>query len=102
MKIGIDARFFGPLGKGLGRYTQKLIEHLEKIDAVNSYVIFLRKENFEAYSPSRPNFSKVLADFRWYSLEEQIKFPRVLRNAHVDFVHFPHFNVPIFYRGLFC
>ncbi|HCJ52485.1 MAG TPA: hypothetical protein DIS62_03065 [Candidatus Kerfeldbacteria bacterium] len=102
MKIGIDARFFGPLGKGLGRYTQKLIEHLEKIDAVNSYVIFLRKENFEAYSPSRPNFSKILADFRWYSLEEQIKFPRVLQNAHADFVHFPHFNVPIFYRGLFC
>jgi len=33
MRIGIDARFFGPIGKGLGRYTQKLIENLEKISA---------------------------------------------------------------------
>ena len=32
MRIGIDARFYGPVGKGLGRYTQKLIENLEKID----------------------------------------------------------------------
>ena len=33
MRIGIDARFFGSIGKGLGRYTQKLIENLEKISA---------------------------------------------------------------------
>ncbi|KKP70467.1 MAG: hypothetical protein UR69_C0005G0007, partial [Candidatus Moranbacteria bacterium GW2011_GWE2_35_2-] len=44
MIIGIDARFFGLLGKGLGRYTQKLIEHLEAIDSENQYVVFLRKE----------------------------------------------------------
>ncbi len=40
MRIGIDARFFGPESKGLGRYTQKLIEHLETIDTYNDYVIF--------------------------------------------------------------
>ena len=32
MRIGIDARFLGPGGTGIGRYTQKLIENLEKID----------------------------------------------------------------------
>ena len=35
MRIGIDARFYGSVGKGLGRYTQKLIENLEKIDSEN-------------------------------------------------------------------
>jgi hypothetical protein len=29
MRIGIDARFFGIKQKGLGRYTQKLIEKTE-------------------------------------------------------------------------
>ena len=44
MRIGIDARFFGPIGKGLGRYTQKLIENLEKVDNTNQYCIFLKKD----------------------------------------------------------
>ena len=33
MRIGIDARFYGASSKGLGRYTQKLIENLEKISS---------------------------------------------------------------------
>jgi hypothetical protein len=30
MRIGIDARFYGAIGKGLGRYTEKLIEQDRK------------------------------------------------------------------------
>ncbi len=101
MLIGIDARFYGSIGKGLGRYTQKLIENLEKTDQENRYVIFLRKENFDEYQPQNPNFKKVLADYRWYSFAEQLFFPRVLRKYNFDFVHFPHFNVPLLYRKKF-
>lgn len=101
MRIGIDARFFGPIGKGLGRYTQKLIEHLERIDSVNQYFIFLKKENLEDYKLNGKNFTKVLADYNWYSWGEQIKFPRLLKKYKLDLVHFPHFNVPIFYFGKF-
>lgn len=101
MRIGIDARFFGPIGKGLGRYTQKLIEKLEKIDSKNQYFIFLKSENFDEYQPKNPNFQKVLADFRWYTLAEQIKMPFLLRKYKLDLVHFPHFNVPILYFGKF-
>ncbi len=57
MKIGIDARFFGPGSKGLGRYTQKLIIHLEHIDHENEYVIFLRKENFDLYTPKNKRYN---------------------------------------------
>jgi glycosyltransferase involved in cell wall biosynthesis len=97
MKIGIDARFFGPDSKGLGRYTQKLITYLEDIDRTNEYVIFLRRKNFNLYKPVNKNFTKVIADYRWYSFAEQIFFPFLLYKYHCDIVHFPHFNVPILY-----
>jgi glycosyltransferase involved in cell wall biosynthesis len=97
MNIGIDARFFGPVGKGLGRYTQKLIEHLERTDTENRYFVFIGKENFDDYHPQSKNFQKVLADCKWYTLREQFFMPHMLRKYDLDLVHFPHFNVPIFY-----
>lgn len=101
MKIGIDARFFGPFGKGLGRYTQKLVEYLEKVDTENQYIVYLRKENFDDYQPSNPNFKKQLADYQWYTIKEQREMPKLLNSENFDLVHFPHFNVPIFYKGPF-
>lgn len=101
MKIGIDARFFGPVGKGLGRYTERLIENLERIDKTNKYVVFLRQENWNNYQPQNPNFKKVLADYRWYTLAEQIMMPRIIKKEKVDLMHFPHFNIPIFYKDKF-
>ncbi|MFA7209117.1 MAG: glycosyltransferase family 1 protein [Parcubacteria group bacterium] len=97
MKIGIDARFFGIRQKGLGRYTQKLVENLEKIDPANEYWIFLQRENFEEYQPKNPNFKKVLADYRWYTFREQLFFPLMVRRYGLDLMHFPHFNVPLLY-----
>lgn len=101
MHIGIDARFFGSLGKGLGRYTQKLIENLEKLDNSNDYFVFLRRENFNEYQPKNKRFHKVLADYSWYTVMEQIQMPRMLNKYKLDLVHFPHFNVPILYRKKF-
>ncbi|MEP7162656.1 MAG: glycosyltransferase family 1 protein [Candidatus Moraniibacteriota bacterium] len=101
MRIGIDARFYGSLGKGLGRYTEKLIEGLERQDSRNEYFVFLRKENFDAYVPRSEHFHKVLADYSWYGWREQTLFPRLLRRLHLDLIHFPHFNVPLFYRRRF-
>ena len=94
--IGIDARLYGLKQKGLGRYVQKLLENLEKEDRVNKFVIFLRKENWDEYNPKNPNFKKVLADYRWYSLKEQFLMPGRIRRAKVDLMHFPHFNVSVF------
>ncbi|MFA5135593.1 MAG: glycosyltransferase family 1 protein [Patescibacteria group bacterium] len=101
MRIGIDARFYGTFGKGLGRYTQKLIEHLEVIDHENTYVIFLRKENWADYEPKNGNFQKAMADYRWYSIAEQIFIPLKCLSYRLDLMHFTHFNVPVFYPGKF-
>jgi len=102
MRIGIDARFYGPIGKGLGRYTARLIEHLERIlPEGDECIVFLRRENFDAYHPGCPRFRKVLADYPWYSFREQVLFPILLGRHRLDLVHFPHFNVPLLYRRPF-
>ena len=102
-KIGIDARFLGPKGKGLGRYAQKLVEHLERVDgnSERTYYIFLKKNNFHCYNPSAKNFKKVLADYRWYSFGEQLFFPFFLKRFKLDLMHFCHFNIPLLYRKKF-
>lgn len=100
MKIGIDARFIGPQGTGLGKYSEKLIINLQKIDLTNQYVIFLRKNNWNFLEVSK-NFTKVLADIPWYSLWEQIKLPNIFTAQNLDLLHVPHFNVPIFYGRKF-
>lgn len=98
MKILIDARLYGPMHTGNGRYTQNLVENLAKIEVKNKYTILLRKENVDKVNlPS--NWTKVVADFKHYSLAEQIYLPFILNRYKPDVVHFPHFNVPILFFG---
>lgn len=102
MRIGIDARFFGgEQSKGLGRYTQKLIEYLAKHDHENEYVVFLQTESFENWSCENENFTPIHAPYHWYSFAEQLWMPVKIMQANVDFMHFPHFNVPLLYRKPF-
>lgn len=103
MRIGIDARFFGPgAGTGLGRYTERLLLELDRIETDHRFVVFLRPENFDLFRPVHEGrFEKVRAPWRWYSLGEQIHFPRLLRRLRLDLMHFPHFNVPLFARQPF-
>ncbi len=113
MRILIDARMYGPKGaKGLGRYIQQIIKGLKAQDKENEYIILLTKDNWLARNASRNeaggdefeeanNFKKVLAPWRWYTLAEQLYLPRLIKKFQPDLVHFPHFNVPIFYRGDF-
>ncbi len=99
MKIGIDARLYGTKHAGIGRYVYELVNKLQSIDRENEYVIFLQADNFAECRITNKNFHKVLADFKTYSLGEQILFPFIIAKQRLDFMHFPHFNVPFFYRG---
>jgi len=94
--IGIDARFYGPVGKGLGRYTQEIVDRIIKLDQTNHYVIFLSKHNFKNFHCDGRRVRKVLADIQWYSLQEQLMMPWLIKRAGVELMHFPHFNVPLF------
>jgi glycosyltransferase involved in cell wall biosynthesis len=100
-RIGIDARFYGPVAKGLGRYTQEIVDNIIKLDTVNQYVVFLTEANFNDFVCDGIRVTKVLARVRWYTLKEQIVMPWLLAKVKLDLAHFPHFNVPIFYFGKF-
>lgn len=98
--IGIDARMQGVRHAGIGRYTANLINHLEKQDGFDQFnwVLFVRKQDYQEIKKNYgKKFACLVADFPHYSLAEQLFFPLVLYRSGCDLVHFPHFNVPIFY-----
>lgn len=98
MKIVIDARMYQE--SGIGRYIRSLIKNLEDLDKKSQYFILLTRADYHSLN-LRGNFSKVLADFKWYSLNEQLRLHSLLNQLKPDLVHFPHFNVPIIFGGKF-
>ncbi len=94
MKIGIDARLYGLENTGIGRYTMELIHELLKIDSQNQYVFFLRPNHIDDI-PDKTNVKKIIVDIRHYTLKEQLKLPKIIAAENLDFIHFPHFNVPL-------
>ncbi len=99
MIIGIDARMYGPRQGGIGRYIEKLISELEKLDTQNEYRIFLNVGNWDEYQPKNPKFHKVLANIPWYGWREQVLLPGLIKKQGVNLMHWPHWNASIFYRG---
>lgn len=98
MKIVIDARMYNE--SGIGRYIRNLLTKLQSLDKDNEYFILHLKDDYDKLEYHN-NFSKILADFRWYRLDEQIRLPKLLNSLKPDLVHFPHFNAPLFYKGKF-
>jgi glycosyltransferase involved in cell wall biosynthesis len=101
MRIGIDARMYGSAQGGLGRYIEQLLIHLEQQLTDEEIVVFLRRDNFDAYTPTHKNITKVLADIPWYGWREQLLFPTIIAKAKIDIMHFPHWNVPLYYNKPF-
>lgn len=94
--IGVDARFYGPVGKGLGRYTKEVLDRVIVQDKYNDYVIFLSADNYNTFEIKWPHVRKVLIQARWYTLTEQLQLPYYILREKIDLMHFPHFNVPLF------
>ncbi|PIT86428.1 MAG: hypothetical protein COU33_03195, partial [Candidatus Magasanikbacteria bacterium CG10_big_fil_rev_8_21_14_0_10_43_6] len=102
MVIGIDARMYGS-GFGLARYTQQLIHHLLLQPTGDEFVLFVAKEHqgLAAVIAEHPHVAVrlVVADIPWYSLKEQLLFCYAIKKQHVDLMHFPHWNIPIWYTA---
>ena len=96
MKIGIDGRLINETG--VGRYIRNLIRELARIDKTNNYVVFVLDNS---WVPPNERWEKRIIDVRWHSVAEQLIIPWVLMKEHLDLVHIPYFNVPIFYPGKF-
>ena len=100
MKILIDARMYGPEFTGIGRYLINLIKELIRLDLSNEYVLILRRKYFNLLKVPQ-SWEKVHLDANHYSLKEQILLPKILKQINPNLVHFPHFNIPIFWKGKF-
>jgi glycosyltransferase involved in cell wall biosynthesis len=96
MRIGIDVRLDE---SGIGRYSLRLAEELVRLGGSEEYVLFARTRTFRELERLEGNVERRLADIGWYTVSEQLGMPRLLRSAGLDLVHFPHFNVPLVYRG---
>ena len=92
---------YGPTHSGIGRYVQELITHLGMINTEHEFVVFLKKEAYDTFVLPNKTWKKVLADIHWYGGEEQVRLSRIINREHVDLMHFPHWNVPLLYRGPF-
>lgn len=109
MKIGIDARMYGPEQTGIGTYIQYLIKNLVKYDKTNDYFLFCLKKNKnfipqQLLSKFKNQEEKIKIKFLntlWYTLKEQTILPVYLYKENIDLMHFTHFNAPILYQKKF-
>jgi glycosyltransferase involved in cell wall biosynthesis len=103
MRIGIDARMYGPEvgGGGLGRYVEQLVNHLPEIDHQNRYVFIMKEGASGKGRVEREKLESVTTPIHWYTLKEQLFLAPLIDKQKLDLVHFPHWNVPIKLRTPF-
>lgn len=105
MNIGIDGRLLGKKNGGIGRYTLELAKNILAIDKENRYsLIYNRKDADMADLQSLYQFKNlklIPTAARHYSIAEQTSFLRLLNKQNFDLVHFPNFNVPLWYEKPF-
>lgn len=95
-RIAIDARI---INSTTGRYIERLLHYLEKIDTTNEYLVLVRKKDLDYYKPNNPNFRVVEAEFADYSFAEQTGYLKLLNDLKPDLVHFCMPQQPVLYRG---
>lgn len=98
MRIGIDARLYGPEHTGLGRYITNLVDNLINIDKRNEYVLFVNTKHSQSFLEYK-NVKVVVVNTSIYSFAEQIILPFIYTKEKLDLLHIPHFNAPLFYFG---
>lgn len=96
MHIAIDARI---INTSTGRYVERLLTNLEKIDTNDTYSVLVLAKDQNYWKPSNKNFHVVVADFPNYSIAEQTGFYFLLKRLKADLVHFCMPQQPLLYRG---
>lgn len=107
--IGIDARLAGEKHAGIGRYSENLIKRLIKLGLDQQkklpikFVLFFfdaeqAKEVLGGFYEAS-NIEVVITHIKHYGFAEQLCLPKIYRQAKLDLLYVPHWNVPVFYRG---
>lgn len=111
-RIGFDARLAGPRHAGIGRYAEELLRVwlTEKTADVKSkkqpvqWVVWVSADhgmNWLNLLAAKGEIEMRETKFGHYTVAEQILWWWELRSAQLDWLHVPHFNVPLLYKGKF-
>lgn len=96
MRIVIDGRI---IGSTTGRYIERLVTYLEKIDHTNEYILLVPSKDLAVWKPTNSNFTVKAADFDNYSMAEQTGLNTLLKSLKPDLVHFCMPQQPVIYKG---
>lgn len=96
MKIVVDAR---ELRTSSGRYIERLLHYLQKIDSQHEYVVLLTPKDVDGWKPTNKKFSVVPCPQKEFTFSEQIGMLRLIKKLQPDLVHFGFTQQPIAYFG---
>src|SRR5216684_2400770 len=92
MKIAFDLRRIQ--NPGIGRYMKCLVDAVITYSPENEYLLVL-PPGAENMIASGAGVEKISPPLKYYSVQEQIELPRILRRHQVDLFHSPHFLLPL-------
>jgi glycosyltransferase involved in cell wall biosynthesis len=94
--IAIDAR---ESGTSTGRYIDKLVEHLYKLQPSHQITVLTKPHRLDYMRQIAPNFQIVESNYKEFTFDEQLGFLKQLNQLNPDLVHFGKDHQPILYRG---
>lgn len=101
MRIGFDFRMGGSINAGIGRYSFELLTELLKQNSNDQFFVFYNTKNSnteDLEALEKMGATLIATNIRHYSVSEQLLLPRIINRYDLDLMHFPNFNVPIFYK----
>lgn len=94
--ILIDAR---ESGSSTGRYIDKLVEHLHALQPNHTIIVATKPKRMDYIAAVAPSFRVVEANFKEFTLQEQLGFNKQLKGLKPDLVHFGKDHQPVLYGG---
>ncbi|MFI5206129.1 MAG: glycosyltransferase family 1 protein, partial [Candidatus Paceibacterales bacterium] len=94
--IVIDARL---INTSSGRYTERLLHYLQKIDKENDYTVLLAPQDFDGWDATNPKFKKLVSSYKKFTFGEQYGLVWQLYGLKVDLAHFTMTQQPVLYFG---
>jgi glycosyltransferase involved in cell wall biosynthesis len=93
IKIAFDLRRIRNLG--IGRYMKSLVEAILGQAPRFDYLLILPPGAEGMIDLGGSNAKIVTPELKYYSIREQIRLPRILRDHQVGLLHSPHFMLPL-------
>jgi glycosyltransferase involved in cell wall biosynthesis len=94
-RIIIDAR---ESGTSTGRYIDKLIEYLYKLQPRHELVILTKAHRLEFFQEITPKFEAIESRYHEFTFGEQLGFNKQLNVLQADLVHFGMTQQPMLYK----